>query len=315
MSEIRFTLTFVSLLLTITCTSQSGIFPRSNADWYLELSDQMYIEGYSHYSIEKDTVISGDTCQIISLNQEYYFTGLPEPQLKQVSYDKVAIICVKDSVLLKYHEPQSIFDTIVDYKAGIGDTWRVFDREKNCIQDAEPYFTATVQDTGVSNINGKILRWVKADYTHSYYTEGNLPYTDTIFELFLGKNGFFFENLCLDQAKETFRCFQYEMGTANEFSYTTASKQCNYISDVGLDENQLKEESIFIYPQPSINNEFHIEGLQKNDQIFLVDLSGVELSVSPISINNFDVSNINKGLYFIKIIRNRKIITSKIIIQ
>ncbi len=86
-------------------------------------------------------------------------------------------------------------------------------------------------------------------------------------------------------------------------------------TDLGL--NQFNQNSIQIYPNPS-NDQININGIQLNDKVIISDLMGKIMYQSDINTTNeisINTSNIKNGAYILKIQRNEKIHSEKIIIN
>jgi len=74
-------------------------------------------------------------------------------------------------------------------------------------------------------------------------------------------------------------------------------------------------ENIALHPNPTTNH-FYIKGLETKSNIELFDMNGRKVMV----INDYkdglvNVTKLSKGMYFIKIIGNQKLITRKLIIK
>jgi len=84
-------------------------------------------------------------------------------------------------------------------------------------------------------------------------------------------------------------------------------------SSVNVENNQ--QSNISIFPNPSKNGIFQVEGIRKNSQISIYDITGKSVYNKTLSTQKINLSNLNKGIYLIKIQENNVIFTEKLIIQ
>ena len=103
------------------------------------------------------------------------------------------------------------------------------------------------------------------------------------------------------------------------FFLSAGGNQANYIakwnSGVGIAENNLTS-SIIIYPNPA-GDKIHLQDSDlKNSEIKLFNVQGELLkNISKNNISEIDVSDLPSGVYILKILDNKNVISKKITVQ
>ncbi len=87
---------------------------------------------------------------------------------------------------------------------------------------------------------------------------------------------------------------------------------CSLITGI---EKSLKIEEISIYPNPVINQLIIGNTNLKITKMTIIDLTGKFVKTIKQNFNTIDVSNLEAGIYFVKLISNKKTIIKKFVKQ
>lgn len=270
----------LALGVSYSAESQTPLWPTADAEWYYTNGDDAYFHGYSHYKIERDTVVLGKNSQIYSRESKTLFTGLPFDTIYESFWDKFYIISLEDSLLQVYNHDINEFDTIINFKAEIGDTWRTYYWYSNCRPDqGTDCFQTRVLNKGTENINGVEL----LKFTLQRISSEEDTLTDVFYQLLGSKYGsFVYNSLCyqIDYYVEShLRCFSYNEGQGDAFNYTIM-EHCDSIPTLNI----IKEDEInnMIVINPVVNNTIQIKNIDpsKLAGIKLFDNLGKEIKVT-----------------------------------
>lgn len=138
----------LALLLSGPLAAQSWCPP--GATWTYEHSNGWTHEGFARYTYVGDTIITGQSAQIISMHAE----GYDAPMQQAFSWDLGPYFTSVNGGLISLWTG-STFDTLYHLDAGIGDHWQVY------VPDGcTPWLTFTVTDTGTMMIDGMPLHYL-----------------------------------------------------------------------------------------------------------------------------------------------------------
>jgi hypothetical protein len=70
---------------------------------------------------------------------------------------------------------------------------------------------------------------------------------------------------------------------------------------------------IHVYPNPTSTGRFSLDGLQVDDQLYISDLLGNNISVNKVGLREFALENVANGVYLLTIARNSERMLVKII--
>lgn len=319
-TKIILNLCFVLLFVNNSLT-QSELWPTSQADWYYTYSDGSTFYGYARSSIDRDTTIQGKNCQIYSQLIQTKNTGLPSPNLITTTNSKQFVLHLEDSLLSIYNEQTSEFDTVMNFKAQVGDSWQTHLYDTVCFPDSYPEIHTKVISKELVSMNGQnflrfqLNRVGADDYIHSsdyfYQTLGDL------------QGLFVFNKLCsqTDFSKEVhLRCFaSSEMG--NAFNYTDFPLACDATSTLNLDEKHNSQSTIKVV-NPSKFTEIEFVGVDPSmvQAIHLVEVGGrnVEFtaSLSSNSLILYPKKPLVSGVYFytIEFVQGNRV-SGKVLVQ
>jgi hypothetical protein len=207
-------------------------------------------------------------------------------------------------VVYLYNQYTNVFDTLYNYGANIGDSWRM-------PAYLNPSFTSqcnrvlfTVLDTGHKVIQSQNLKWLKV--------QGG----DTIFQRIGLLNNYFFNfDICTGVVDYTeggpLRCFSDNQIT----NYKRIPQPCTFLIS-GINDNEISQK-LEIFPNPAsehlnlVNSDLH----DQNGEIYFYNILGEE--VKKFQLKNkekINIESLNKGIYFVKFISSdNKIYSGKII--
>ncbi|MBI2258398.1 MAG: T9SS type A sorting domain-containing protein [Flavobacteriia bacterium] len=307
----------ILIFINFEINAQNEFWPSSNAVWYYNYTDNQWFEGFSKYKIDRDTIINSKVCQIYTKKAKWIFSGFPELIEDSSFQNTFAVLTLQDSVLLKYNFRLNEFDTIINFIANVGDTWRTVIEDSICLP-FDKYITTEVIEKNIINVNGrnlikfKLLRNVPDEYGNNYFED---------FHQYFGSDYLFVHNyICvnLDYSLENkLRCFNNHNLT-DPFNYYSDTLDCEFISELLSLKNNFLMDKIIFYPNPSENFQTQIFGINTNDieNVFVYDLLG---NIIPFNItivkNSMFLTLFNKisGIYFVKIQSKKRYFFKKII--
>ncbi len=294
---------FTLMMAHFNINAQAELWATSDAEWYYSETDQIWFFGYSHYKIERDTFLLGKNCQIYSKSYKTHFTGLPYDTVYQDVEDIYFIIGLEDSVLYSYSFSRNVFDTIINFKGNIGDTWKTYYRDTNCIpNDGPTYFETKILTKETEIVNGlSLLKFTLERNVIEY----DMISTDVFYQLIGGANGnFVYNKLCFasDYSEETdLRCFSYHIGQADEFNYKVM-QDCDNIPTLDLKgESKLNK---IIVVNPVLDNIIRLKNIETTSLtgIRLYNNLGKELRVKTYTEQNTYIITpkvlLHTGVYF-----------------
>ena len=244
-----------------------------------------------------DTVLSGQTCKIISKERstcDQRFSGL------QFLFER------SDSVF-HYNSLSGQFELIINFSANAGDYWNINKFDETEFRDS---MRCTIDSVGNIVINGNNLRLQFV--TLNPYRNGVLDdleyFKTTIIENIGFEKALFppiFTYVCDGNFIGNIRC--YEDPIIGFFQF--ANEECLYTP---TEELEVSEE-VKVFPNP-VGDKLFIE---TNDQdrihkIQIVSMSGEVILVS--SINKVDTASLNSGIYLL-IINSESGVYKKLIVK
>jgi hypothetical protein len=87
------------------------------------------------------------------------------------------------------------------------------------------------------------------------------------------------------------------------------TSECILVQFIGIDE--LKQHSFYLSPNPT-SDQFKIHGISGNYQVELMDFNGKKVDAIINKDQTIDISRLNSGMYFVKIIQGDEIFFTKI---
>ena len=265
------------------------------ATWYLDAYDLFgYNKHVSTLTSLKDTVIQGRTCKLIYRDET---TCLARPN-NEFMYEE-------NNQVFYYNFEREEFNLLVDFKAGIGETWEIplwgFDDTLIVRVDSVKFLTShdslRVQYVSES-LNGT-----------EYYNEGRWVIDKIGFNngLFIDISGYF---PCDINFEGPIRCYE-----DNEVGLIKLVEDA--CETVPVKDIKLNNELIKIFPNPTFS-EVKLEIIHSdysNLSYQLYSIEGKLLKTNQLLGNSIDLRTIPSGTYFLKLCQKFKIIGIKKLIK
>ncbi len=285
MRSVRILICF--LFFTSIVKSQS--FSPAGAVWHYNYASGFGYVGYVKIHYDHDTLILGKTSKILFkegfgydfLGSGYvnFFVG------KEYIYEDSNVVYVLGD---------TGFDTLFNYNASIGDSWK--NSKGNLSFGPDSNARVTVLDTGSRIINSQLLKWFNVELSCPIFST---TYQDTIFEKIGNVVNYFLSiDYCFGAVDGNeggyFRCYMDPtFGT-----YNKTSEACDFI----LSSSEIFDNSYFeIYPNPA-SNLLTIKGdIKKLSELQISNLYGQQVIVTEIkNTYTIDISNLSNGIYIIQ---------------
>jgi len=297
--------TIFTFILTIYAISFYGQeFAPVGAVWYYD--ERFAFSGdinYIKFTSEKDTLIYGELCKKITKRHKLICIDRPDTEY----------LFTRNDTVFFFDHHFADFQILYDFNATVGDSWiiKIKDEDENI-----DTLTVTVDSISTTEINGHNLKTLYVTY---YKSNGNpYSYTSTIIER-IGDIKYMFNwypwtNMACDyNYTPGLRC--YEDSTIGLYSRVT-SYSCDYV--YSWSGNKTKNlGKIELFPNP-VHNIVEIKTGQLSDySIDLLDLTGKKLKTWFVKGTNFriDLSDINKGIYVIKLYKNKQVLGYKKLVK
>lgn len=315
------------IIVYTSASSQTELWPLENSDWYYTFSDGMYINGYTHYAIDRDTVVGGKTSQIYSRELNGVFSGLPFDQLMFDYTDTFCLLAFEDSTLLKWSTEDQVFDTLMVYNGEIGTTWyrpyRGFygppeEQWEQCeyVGDSVRYTILAIDEVTVNGVD--LLRY---QIEYDLETDQESPtwfyhhqLLDLLELIYMSPYDCLNTDTPLDGG---LRCYYYHTGEADSFEYKPYPHNCDHLAFTGVDE--LNSIAWVVYPNPLVGTELTVHGekVYEIEEIELLDDVGrnVEGVIWNLLENKIVIrtSKLPVGVYFLQIRADNRLSMLKIV--
>ena len=286
------------LLTAFPSFSQNWCPP--GAIWYYAMpsNNATFSTGVVELKYSGDTTINSIVAKIIrgTFIGRFYSTPVVNPHfLTFITYESNNVVYLFNG---------SSFDTVVNYKASIGDHWQIL-RQSNFCDKAK----VTVTDTGHVTINNFSLRKIitVANYTTNAWGDTiNGGYTCIHTEKLDNNYGPYvnyplFPILCPPDVGQEHPIYYLCSYKDDNFPiYVNAGGYCNGIT--ATSEESVTDNKIKIYPNPSQGRVF-IE-LNAAGEIMIFDVYGtlvVQVSYPEKGIYTLDLEGLSKGVYYLRV--------------
>lgn len=310
--------------------SQNNIWSEENTEWYYVpafngLGHNPFYS-YTKFRFASDTIIDGKSCKTYSYEREHIVAYVQTEHVSTSSGNLNFATYEEDSVLYIYRYDSLRFDTIVNFIANIGDTWKI--HTGPCVNfmtyedslKVEEYAESKVIEKSDTVINNKTFNYIELEIS---ITKEGAIYTTTekFYEQIGFERGFLMYNTLCEQFVMHYnglrlRCYKQNEGMLDEFILEKGNVACDFLPISNQEE--IYEENISIYPNPITNNHFNISFDNETwvEQIKIYDLQGklvVEKSVKN-KIDNLQIPtlNLNTGIYLLQIQGDKKFYNKKI---
>lgn len=297
----------VTLISSSTTIAQTELWPTENARWYF-FTYTFGIETYTNFTIDRDTIIQGYNCQIYSKKKKYidYLSNYQQTTTEDIG----KIICLKDSTLLNYNLQKEQFDTIINFKASIGASWRGYLTSECPTTNQDSIFTVSLTNKTVETLNGRDLNVYELTYNSPNLAN---PYVFNFYQLMGIRSGGEFDevNNCnfMEAHSTQLNCFIYNIAENDEFEYHYNEEilinGCDYTPS--LDVSELYFNKIMVV-NPVENKLITILNLDYTSirNILLYDNLGKTIELTVTQLNHKTVAKIDEhasnGIYNLQIV-------------
>jgi len=284
---------FLALVIILSSTARCQVWPAPGAEWnyYMNYTIPSYgpYEGFLTVKPTGTMVVGGKVCTIIggTWAQVPPSNGYP---LYPMQRSQSLATYLENHVIYYYNSEGARFDTLIDYNAGIGDSWIVSGYDSACADfgiSAPIKFTVT--GTGQTTINSVNLKTFTL-----LVSPGNA--TVQITEQFIGTTYFFHPIYsCVidggDFYRGIFRCYR-----DNQITYFTNSA-CNFVS---LREMKLASDKAAITPNPG-SGEFKLD-VTREGQLTIFNPLGQLVYSQFIEVEDqkLDLYSLQDGVYLVR---------------
>ncbi len=328
-------LVIYSLFLFFLGKAQSWCPP--GAEWYHDVYNPTYpnpnANGFIRFKYINDQFIGGKTQKVIE--ERFFGTLYSNPPIVFNNYNKGTYFFREENGIIYLNN-----DTALNFYATIGDKWRQpiskdinLNTQSYC-NGPRGYFE--VIDTGhvvINNTNLKKLTLNSFNYYLSPSTLTPVVYSLTVTErISLSKIAYWTKSCPIDPPPQVLhgdwgagplKCYK-DATSFGSFSAASPTFNCIYDFTIGLEE-QTKLSPFNIYPNPAKDqvtislSEFDSSNSYSIKKLCIVNTIGqlyLSKDINSSTLINIDLSNIPKGLYFLKLIdEDLKTYTQKIVVE
>jgi hypothetical protein len=301
------TLPFSKLLAQPWCNT--------GAVWHYDFMNGSPAVGFVKITYQADTTIDGFSCQKLSKFRKTY--NYINEEVTELNFGAEITRLSNNVVLIKN---QTLWDTLYNFNANPGQSWRVTtvnqtSGSETCGKNAN----ISVLDTGHLTINGIWLRYLKVAINLNEIN--TMPpiseYQDTIFER-IGFKKYYLLPLdnCLSMIDANeggfLRCFSDN--TLGLFQ-PEFSSDCTFLPTF-IDEyfSQNKSNPLKINIEHNSLNILNKDLISSNNLFCIYNLNGQLMINTNTVANGIDLSNLQSGMYLLRVIANEKNYTQKFVL-
>jgi Secretion system C-terminal sorting domain len=273
---------FVFSLQTIT----AQIWCPAGAHWTYNVSS-LGFPGYVDVVYSGDTVVNSITCKKLRktfIGQNFSSAFIQNPMGTEITYEQNGVVFIKDN---------SVFDTLYNFKALIGDKWNMVRKSNMCDSTS----SITVLDTGTIVIHSVPLKFLAVKL---HFSAGNgIDHNDTIIEKIGFTSSYFIAtdlcNAMLDAGEGgPFRCYNDNNFSTYKPHYSGA---CDFITGI----NEINAAALMtIYPNPTKNN-LTINTRERNLSYVLYSMDGRSLKEGKVTANEIKCEELLSGMYLLAV--------------
>lgn len=321
-------LLFAFLLIYQLGVSQLMFCP-PGATWnYAEKGVVAGIDGIMEFKYTNDVVVNGISCKTIQGN----FNGI------RIGYTGNGNAIIPNVVNYKIYESNKVvylyngtsFDTVVNFNAAIGDKWRELYRSQSSrCSNKRGYFS--VIDTNHITINNLSLKRIQAAYYQipiNTPTAAVLTYTTYFIERILNQGSIFnaygdlFSYYCAYNTVSENPSFNFLCYHDDAFpTYQSTTRNCDDLT--GVSQSHFQRYGLYVYPNPTndmLTLTFESSYNAANCKFRIIDVLGHEkysYDCGPdlLKINSIDLSSLPKGLYFLQVWQEAKLLATEKVLK
>jgi hypothetical protein len=247
-----------------------------------------YENGILQMEFTNTLTVNSIACKRISSTFFGSYNCYPGPNCQTQAYNWGYMDTYENNSVVYIYNPVALaFDTIADFNASVGDTWRMI---TNC--PTPPNLTVT--SVGQVTFNNVPLKTLQLAVPAGAYV-----YTVTMIEKIMSTMGGMYPTIgCIADVgyQGNFACYSDN----NFLPYPTASPSCNYLV-TSLRENASLQRETRLYPNPN-NGNFQLE-IDQAARICIYNLLGEEVYSSVFEKNekiNIEAGYLKPGAYILK---------------
>jgi hypothetical protein len=307
----------ILMLLGLTKIFMAQNWCPPGATWFYHVDSYINsIKGFIEFNYTSDTTVNSVACKKISGTFRGWkpiqtYTTIPNFKT-YFSYESNSVVYIAHG---------NTFDTVVNYKANIGDKWLRTRGSSEWMCNSRK--ALTVVDTGHIMINNNWLRKIVTTYTNTVIDmisgdTNTVSYQNTFIEKVHHSTAdieifpYYCEtdNAIVEWLYMGFRCYQ-----DNSFgNYNVRSFGCNSIS--GFEGTSPEPAKLLVFPNPS-NTFVDLEFDNKINRIVLCNPLGAIITQKILSTHpaRVDISDLPNGIYFIKAYNNERCLIQQKLIK
>lgn len=298
----------LSLLFMIGSTAFAQIWIDTGATWHYNWSNIGY-GGFIRIEYTKDTLMDEHLCQKLTpVQYTFQSTGPQTYDLQRVDTLASQYTYANGDTVFKFSKDH--FNVFFNFGAQIGDSWVLMEDSTN--YGCGPT-TVTVESIGTININNSDYRWISLSSSPG----SGYAFDGKIVERFGPINDYFFGHLlwCHEGTAEfdwySFSCFEDESFPM----YNVTGKDCEYLLSVSEEKDFIPQ--VILSPNPCTRFvEISFKPSTGINTYSIIDRNGKEVSNGSVNgtFAKINMDKLEKGIYFIRIITDKKAVyNSKIV--
>jgi len=279
-----------ALFAIIATATYSQDFAPVGAKWYYTVKWAWSWQGEQTYmtiDATKDTIIDSINCTELSASTS--FCGGYEPMITWV-YSSDSIVYFKNQIF-------DHFQILYNFKAKTNDSWKIdYPTDMSNIDS----LIVSVDSATIETINSTPLKVLYVKYTS--LTDSNFNYHSKIVEK-IGDFSYLFNlnndlTICDATWSDGLRCYE---DSVFGFYSTGVTSTCDYVYVLGLNDVNINEEIVTLFPNPATNY-LTIETPQQTT-IEISNIQGQIIKTLETKENktNVDVSGFARGVYIINV--------------
>ncbi|MBK6861283.1 MAG: T9SS type A sorting domain-containing protein [Saprospiraceae bacterium] len=273
-------------------------FATKDSKWVFDYNGA-WSKGKTEVQYDKDTLIAGETVRKHSKKA----TRLLRFDNRLVSFDLNPVYIRSKDGIIEFSEDAILFDTLINFKASKGQSWKIFRHRNSKITDS---IKITIIDTFRTKISGIDLFTQAAKYE----SPGWSPFVDTVYE-YIGVRWLYIlpfdeKDVNLDGGEGgLIRCFSNSLLGVVSFDNMQYGSDFKYDCDnlTFVNNNAIKKSDIYIYSNPFSKSIQVYNNTSRNCFIQLFNINGVQVFEKRLEpeLQILNLSSLDSGFYLISI--------------